>query len=249
MTPTLLDIHSVSLTFPGVERPILSNITYAVQTGDFVIVLGSNGSGKSSLLKLIDQRYQPSSGKINLDGKLLTSYRDKSFHCAVKTLTQNYHESLFTSLTVLENYLLIRQQYEPNLLAIKTQHESEFLQTYLSQFNTNLSSKLNQIVDQLSGGEKQALALALTVLYPPRILLLDEHTSALDPKSAEQLMSMTQQITEKYHITCILTTHDLAIAEQYGNRILALRNGKIHHRIENDKKQDFNQENLLAACY
>lgn len=249
MTSELLSIQAASLDLPGLDRPILSAIDYQIQSGDFIIVLGSNGSGKSSLLKLLDNRYHPTAGQVLLAGKALSTYSPSHLNRFVKTLTQNYHESLFTSLTVLENYLIVKQRYEPNLFSINQKQEQEFLSTYLLQFNTNLAAKLNQIVDKLSGGEKQALALALTVLHPPRILLLDEHTSALDPKSAEQLMTITQQIVERYNITCLLTTHDLAIAEQYGSRILALRHGKVHQRIEQNEKKQLTQDCLLAACY
>jgi putative ABC transport system ATP-binding protein len=105
------------------------------------------------------------------------------------------------------------------------------------------------VVDRLSGGERQALTLALSVLYPPSILLMDEHTSALDPKAAQQLMMLTQRVVTEHRITCLLTTHDLDIALEYGNRILALRQGEVFHSIENDKKTGLSQQDLLAVCY
>lgn len=245
----LIDIKNVSLTFSGAEKVILSDINYQVKKGDFVIILGSNGSGKSSLLKLLSRQHQPCTGMISVEGSGLNSYPGKKLSRHVKTLTQNCHESLFTSLTVLENYLLVKQCYEPNLFALKNKGDRAYFAEYLLKFNVNLAAKLDQMVEQLSGGEKQALALALTVLYPPRILLLDEHTSALDPVSAERLMLLTQQVAEEFRITCFLATHDLGIAEKYGNRILALQNGKIHHEIERSDSGILNQKSLLAACY
>jgi putative ABC transport system ATP-binding protein len=145
--------------------------------------------------------------------------------------------------------LIVQQQYHSNLFSFKEKQDREFFADYLLAYNPNLSSKLDQTIDKLSGGEKQALALALTVLHPPKFLLLDEHTSALDPKSAEQLMSLTDAIIKKHKITCILTTHDLAIAEQYGNRLIALRNGKIYRCIEVDEKKILSQQELFATCY
>lgn len=236
---TLLDVKNLSLKIPGLDKPILNNINYQVAKGDFVIILGSNGSGKSSLLKLIDHRYQPTSGKI------LTE-KSKS---DVITLTQNTNESLFGSLTLLENYLLVKQRHESKLFAIASKQEREFFANYLIEFNPNLSTKLDQIVDRLSGGEKQALALALSVLYPPKILLLDEHTSALDPKSGQDLMALTHKIATAHHITCMLTTHDLDIALQYGNRILALRHGEVYKMIEGEEKKRLTQKDLLEVCY
>jgi putative tryptophan/tyrosine transport system ATP-binding protein len=248
MSKVLIDIDNVSLSFPGGEKAVLSSINYQVQTGDFVVVLGSNGSGKSSLLKLLNRQYQPTAGKILLEGNALNLYTEKKLRRQIKMLTQNCHESLFISLTVLENYLLVKQFYEPDLFAVKSKLEREYFENYLLKFNPNLARKLDQLVEQLSGGEKQALALALMVLYPPRILLLDEHTSALDPVAASHLMRLTYQIARESSITCFLTTHDLAIAEEYGNRILALRHGVIHQKIERSDVE-INQSMLLAGCY
>lgn len=229
MTSTILSLQHVSLQLPSVEKPILSDIHYQVKEGDFIVLLGSNGSGKSSLLKLLDNRYQSTSGVIH-----------KAPHCTMRTLTQNCHESLFTSLTVLENYYLF---------TLNKKADKHFFADYIKKFNVNLANKLDQTVEKLSGGEKQALALALSVLHPPKILLLDEHTSALDPKSAQQLMALTQQVVSQNHMTCILTTHDLDIALQYGNRILALRNGRMLQVIDDGEKAKLDQTTLLAACY
>ena len=249
MTPALLELKKASLQLKEIDKAILSSISYSVNENDFVIILGSNGSGKSSLLKLIDKRYQTSHGEILIEGKSIKSYSNNTLHHTVKTLTQNCPESLFESLTVLENYLLVKQQYEPRLFALNTKIERAYFKNYVQDFNPNLALKLDQVVDKLSGGEKQALALALTVLYPPRILLLDEHTSALDPKSAASIMALTRKIIQKYKITCLLTTHDLSEAKQYGNRILVLKESKIHQMIEAEDKEKLSEAELLTLCY
>ena len=249
MKSALLNIDHVSLKISGVDIPILSDINYQVQQGDFVIILGSNGSGKSSLLKLLDGRYHQTAGNIYLNEKFLSNYSTYKLSQTIITLTQNPHDSLFTSLTILENYLLVKQRHESKLFSLVSKTERAFFANYLTEFNDNLPGKLDQVVDKLSGGEKQALALALSVLYPPKILLLDEHTSALDPKSAQQLMSLTQRVVAEHNITCMLTTHDLDIALQYGNRILALHQGKIFKMIEQENKKSLTQQDLLAVYY
>ncbi len=223
MSP-MIEFKNVYLTLKN-QIHILENITYAINQGDFIILLGSNGSGKSSFLKLLDQRYQLTTGEICLPRK------------KIATLTQHYNESLFTSLTVIENYVLIKNKKEKKSAVIE----------YLNQFNENLKNKLHTVVDNLSGGEKQALALALNLINLPDILLLDEHTSALDPLTRKNLMLITDRMVKKYGITCILTTHDLDIATNYGNRILAIKNGKIHHACDN--KNSLSTEKLLEACY
>lgn len=240
MTP-FIQIKNISLTFPGLEIPVLSDINYEINAHDFIIVLGSNGSGKSSLLKLLDRRYIPTSGTILFNQQSLEKIPSKIITKKIITLTQNTEDSLFGSLTVFENYLLIHPSH--------SKKDRDYFAFYIQDFNPNLPNKLDQLVEKLSGGEKQALALALRVLYPPEILLLDEHTSALDPKSAERLMAVTERVVSENHITCILTTHDLDIALQYGNRILALRQGKIYQSIDADKKKILNQQELLMQCY
>ncbi len=247
MKSTLLQIKNVTLNFS--EKNILSGITYPINTGDFIIVLGSNGSGKSSLLKCLNKTYEPTVGTILLRDQSIAAIPDKKLSRHVKMLTQNTHESLFTSMTVLENYLLVKQSHESSLLAINTRQAREFFADYILKFNANLADKLDQPVYQLSGGEQQALALALTVVYPPEILLLDEHTSALDPFTADRLMQLTKQTLQDANITCLLTTHDLSIAQHYGNRILALRNGSIHQVIERDVNEKLSHQQLLSSCY
>lgn len=240
---TILTLNKVSLHFPAKEKPVLHRINYEIHPGDFIILLGSNGSGKSTLLKLLHRHYQPNSGEIHFHGKDISDHPTKKFSEQVAVLTQNCSDSLFPSLTIYENYLLIKRQ---KLLSI-THHtrERNYFSAYLQNFNPNLANKLNSLVDHLSGGEKQALALALCLLYPPSLLLLDEHTSALDPKSSDQIMQLTYQMIMKHNITCILTTHDLEIALRYGNRILMLREGEIHKAIDAQEKRGISKEMLV----
>ncbi|RDI44612.1 ATP-binding cassette domain-containing protein [Aquicella lusitana] len=241
---TILNLKNVTLNFAAAGRSILDGINYEVNHGDFIILLGSNGSGKSTLLKLLHRDYQASSGQINFMGKPIMQYPAKTFSRDVAVLTQNCSDSLFTSLTIYENYLLMKQF--SGLLKKSNKLERNFLIQYLADYNANLSRKLDVVIEQLSGGEKQALALALCFLQPPSLLLLDEHTSALDPKTSDQIMALTQKMITQHHITCIMTTHDLNIAMQYGNRILVLRDGKIYKTLD---KTDFLRKEDLVANY
>lgn len=240
----LLEIKNTTYFVPQIEKPILNNLQYKVFSGDFVIILGSNGSGKSTLLKLIDRRATVPNGKIFLKGKDINQYSQKYYAQKVKTLTQNYNDSLFPTLSLFENYLIANNK------RIKNQKtEREFLQDYLAQFNPKLSTKLDQLVDALSGGEKQTVALALTILHPPLLLLLDEHTSALDPKTAELNMQLTTSMVIKHKITCLLTTHNLRMAEQYGNRILAIQHGDIVARIDSQEKHKLTDKLMYQMFY
>ena len=242
MKESLLKIQNVAFRPPGQDKVILSDINYEIFKSNFIIILGSNGSGKSTLLKLIEKRIFPSEGNILLENKNINTYSKKIYSDKIKTLTQNCDDSLFSSLTILENYRLVQKN-------IFIKQEKEFLQDYLSPFNPNLGQKLNQVVAELSGGEKQSLALAFTILNPPSLLLLDEHTSALDPKTAQANMKLTYDMILKHNITCVLTTHNLNIAMEYGNRILVIRDGKIANKIEKEEKQKFTEETMLKSFY
>lgn len=253
MKQSILEISNITFKLPDISRAILQNINLKVTAGEFIVILGSNGSGKSSLLKLLCREYQPTSGLILLINKHLEKITQKELAQNVVTLTQNCSESLFCSLTIFENYLLAKTRLSGvDRIQIKMSKklEREFCQNYLRSFNPNLADKLNVTVQNLSGGEKQALALAFGVLHPPKILLLDEHTSALDPQTANKIMQLTKDVIIKNHITCLLTTHSLEIALNYGNKILALQNGKILREIDKEQSQKIiDREALLQLCY
>jgi len=241
MKKTILNLNNIAFKISQVNKPILQDINYRVQQGDFIILLGSNGSGKSSLLKLIDRRYQPTFGQIKLNQIDLKKYSVKEFAKQVITLTQNPMDSLFGSLTVLENCLLANER--------GLKHNPVFFENYLADFNVNLKTKFDTKTAALSGGEQQALALALSVLHPPQILLLDEHTSALDPKTADNILNLTAKLIQKHQITCILSTHDLETALNFGNKIVALSNGKILRCFDEEQKKKLTKRDLLETCY
>ena len=237
---SILQFNHVSLNFLGNNTPVLNDLTFQVQKGDFIILLGKNGSGKSTLLKLISRYYQPLFGEILFLNKPIKTFSTHQFSQKIILLSQNCHESLFTSLTLYENYILRKK-----IISSSSQQERDFLKTYLLEFNPNLCDKLDLPVQQLSGGEAQAYTLALCLLEPPDLLLLDENTSALDPKTAEQLMELTQRKIKQHHITCILTTHTLDIALRYGNRLLFFQDGKIHKVIDHEEKIKLTKMELM----
>lgn len=239
---TILSFNQVSLRFANQEKAILENINYTVKQGDFIILLGSNGSGKSSLLKLAHRHYQADTGHVHFRNQPISQLHTKAFSRQVAVLTQDCSQSLFTSLTVVENFQLMKPKK-----SLAT-NEKQFAD-YIADFNPNLAKKLHIQVDQLSGGEKQALVLALCLLQPPTLLLLDEHTSALDPKTSEQIMQLTQAMMARYSMTCILTTHDLDIALRYGNRILMLQDGKMTYTYDDQAKYRLSKEALMKHYY
>lgn len=248
-SPYLCAIENVYLEFSSAEKPILNNINYDINPGDRVIILGSNGSGKSSLLKLLNRTYQPTAGKIFLRGQNLQTVSLQKLSQRVVTVTQDLRDSLFYNLTVLENCLLWETRFQKISFKIGKHESREFYQTYLTEFHRQLPGKMDVCVAALSGGERQSLVLALCLHHPPELLLLDEHTSALDPKIAANLIRYTEKILTEKKITCVLTTHNLDIALKYGNRLLALAEGKIRLQADGEAKTRLTQEEVLESCY
>lgn len=236
-----IQFEHVFLKHPAEEGWILKDIQFSIFPGDFVILLGANGAGKSSLFRLLMREQDPTAGRILFRGQPATQIRLSNWRRRIKILTQHPNHSLFPSFTVFEHFKIMD---EDAVLSEKTKKEKT--SAYLFDFNPNLSSKLDETVLHLSGGESQALALALAVLNPPEVLLLDEHTSALDPQSAIRIMALTEKVVRQHGITCLLTTHNLKMAQEYGDRIVVFKRGQIDQVIERDLKSAFNQEALFG---
>lgn len=239
----MLKLESVSLLFENAHRAILKDVNLRILPGDFVVLVGGNGSGKSSLLKLMNGLYKPTSGKILLQGQSILNEDLESIAQKICTLTQDLTLSTFSSLTVLENCELASLRYKQKLA------ETDQLKTFLDQFHTELRNHLETPVQKLSGGQRQALALAMALLHPPKLLLLDEHTSALDPQAARQIMKMTADMVSQHNITAIMITHDVEDALYFGNRLLALKEGKIIFEAAKEDKAALTKQDLLRLCY
>lgn len=246
---SLCRLEGIDLKFPGADRPILKNINYSIQPGDRIILLGSNGSGKSSLLKLLNRTHQPSHGKIYFKQKNLQTYTTQNLSQSIVTFTQDLRDCLFFDLTVIENCLLWETRFQKNFLKIGQQADSAFFKTYLAEFHKQLPNKMQTKVSSLSGGERQSLVLGLCLHHPPDLLLLDEHTSALDPKIAANLIAYTEKLIIEKSITAVIATHNLDIALHNGNRLLALSAGEIRLQADGQQKQQLTEEEILEKCY
>lgn len=211
----LLQIKNLNFRLPS-GQVILDQINTQIMPGEFVVLVGSNGSGKSSLMKLINQQYRLREGEISLNGENIQQFSRKKLAEQMITLTQFVKDSLFVDLSVFENAKLITP--------LKSMDE---LKNYLHAFNPNLADALKKPVADLSGGEQQQLAFALYMTKQPKLLLLDEHTSALDPQASEKIMQMTHDYARKHHITCIMTTHNMNFAERFSDRLIAMNNGRL----------------------
>jgi putative tryptophan/tyrosine transport system ATP-binding protein len=245
----MLTLNNVNFSVPNRKLPIINNISFSVAPNDFIVIVGGNGSGKSTLINLINHSYRVSSGFIDFLQQPLKNYSNKELAKSVITITQNIKNNLFTDMTIAENAALYELRYKSLFDQTNKKQRLHELQEYLLPFSHKLAVRLDTTVNLLSGGEQQILILALCLRYPPKLLLLDEHTSALDPKTAKIMMEKTYHAIRDRNITCIMTTHNLSFATSYGNRLLALKDGKISQTFEVNKKAQITQQELLDACY
>lgn len=234
----LLSCKNVLFKVIGREVPILRDINFNVNHADFIVLLGSNGSGKSTLINVLNKNLPAISGEISFLGKPLRKYKNKYLAQKIVTLTQNTNDNLFAEMTVFENCLLFDKKANRRQFAI--------FRDYLGSFYGQLADHLHTPVNRLSGGERQILALALCLRSNPSLVLLDEHTSALDPKTANLIMEKTYAIISRLNVACIMATHNLNFAKSYGNRLLAIKNGQI---IIDKDKTHIAQDELLDICY
>lgn len=241
----MLELENIHLRFPGHSQEVLDSLCIKVAPQDFIIILGSNGSGKSSLLRVISGAYPPTKGRIKYGRSLTPSRKKMPLSTKIAFLTQDTKDSLFHEMTVLENGCLNELKTHRASFRTSTEEEKIFYQKHLKPYHPKLPDKMDTCVKDLSGGEKQSLALALALRHHPQLLLLDEHTSALDPKTAKDIMRITSHSIATHKLTALMTTHNIIDALQYGNRLIGLRDGKIIMDVRGEEKDQLRPEDLL----
>lgn len=219
-TDYMVSLKNVTLGSNRLDKKILDDISLEVREGEFVSIVGSNGSGKSSLLKVINGHYNIDLGSLSIAGFSGSELKAKRPEI-IATITQNLQDSVFDDLTVLENIALALKT------SVKTLRKDQTLKESLKDFNRNLPLMLCSKAKNLSGGEKQSLALFMVLRRKPKLLLLDEHTSALDPQTGERLMEKLAKHAKEQKLTILMVTHNHSHAENYGERLLVLTDGKF----------------------
>jgi len=244
----LINCNNVHFGVPG--KKIIQGINLELMPEDFLVVLGGNGSGKSSLMKLLNRVYEYTEGDIKIAGESIRAYNAKSIRQKIMTISQFINDSLFLNLTIAENAIMIESTYaQINKTPFKKRAFLKELPSYLDEFNPKLAKMLKSRVNELSGGEQQILALALYLRAKPKLLLLDEHTSALDPKKAAAVMKYVDKVIKEQKIACIMTTHNLDDALKYGNKVVAISDGEFIFEAHGAKKAKLKLNDLLEYCY
>lgn len=246
MTLELKNITTVVNQGTPEEKTILKQINLKLQDGDFVALLGTNGAGKSTLLNVINGSLKPSSGQILLDGTDITNLSEVKRAKDIAQVFQDPKLGTAPRMTVAENLLLATKRGLRRGLKMRglEKHLAEFKEK-TAQLPNGLSKHLQTFVGNLSGGQRQTLSFLMATIRRPKLLLLDEHTAALDPKTSQNLLALTNDVVSREKITCIMITHQLSDALKYGNRMIILNSGKIVLDAYGEEKKQLTEEKIL----
>jgi putative tryptophan/tyrosine transport system ATP-binding protein len=244
----MLKINRLSKSFPspyGEPNTLFSNLSLDIKEGEFVSIIGSNGTGKSSLLNIISGLIKESSGEITLDNINLTALPEHERTKIISRVFQNPSSGACPSMTVRENLSLALNKGKLLNLKKCLRYKTEKLEELLEGISLDLKKYLDVEVKYLSGGQRQALALVMASVSSPQILLLDEHTAALDPKTSNEIMDLTNKIVAEKNIITLMVTHNLKHALTYGNRLIMLHKGEIVLDVRDHEKKNLTIENIL----
>ena len=210
------------------EMCLFDDFSLTINDGEFVSVVGSNGSGKTSLLNLICGSIPLDAGSIRIGGKDITHMPEYRRQRRIGRVYQNPAMGTCPSMTILENMALADNKGKPfNLLPGTNRQRIDFYREQLKSLGLGLEDKLHVKVGVLSGGQRQAMALLMSTMTPIEFLILDEHTAALDPKTAETIMELTDKVVREKNLTTIMVTHNLRYAVEYGDRLLMMHQGNV----------------------
>ena len=250
----MLKLDHIKKTFnPGTvnEKRALNDLSLHLAPGDFVTVLGSNGAGKSPMFNAIAGAFQPDSGSVVLDGRDITSLPDYKRSKFIGRMFQDPLKGTAPSMTIEENLALayLRASRSRSPFSMVSAAERREFREKLAQLGLGLEDRMNAMVGLLSGGQRQALTLLMATLVTPKLLLLDEHTAALDPATAEKVLELTRKIVAENSITCLMITHNVQSALQLGNRTIMMKDGQIVMELSGTRRSTITTDELLRAFH
>lgn len=247
----MLELQGLRKTFyPGTpnEKKALNGIDIYLNAGDFVTIVGSNGAGKSTLFNAISGVFMVDEGTIRLDGRDITSLKEYKRAYDIGRLFQDTMKGTAPNMTIEENLALAYTRKAGKSFLAVNKRDREYFTELLRKLDLGLETRLKAKVGQLSGGQRQAVSLLMSTISQPKLLLLDEHTAALDPATAQKVLNITTDIVEKSKITTMMITHDMQAALTLGNRTIMMDDGKIIFDISGEERSKMTVEDLLE-CY
>lgn len=245
----MLKIDQVTKLFnPGTvdEKVALFNVNLTLNPGDFVTVIGSNGAGKSTLMNIVSGVMSPDSGSVYIDGQEISHLPEYRRSQWIGRVFQDPMAGTAPHMSIEENLAMAYARGKKRRFRIGvTASKRDFFREQLKRIGIGLEDRLRAKVGLLSGGERQALSLLMATFTQPKILLLDEHTAALDPARAELITRLTEEIIRDLKLTTLMVTHDMEQAIRLGNRLIMMDKGRIILDIDEEKKKDLTVERLL----
>ena len=228
------------------ENKVFSNFILDVSEGDFISIIGSNGAGKSTLLNIISGNIQSDEGYIELDGIDMSKADEFKRSKLIGRVFQNPSLGVAPNMTILENLALADNKGKRYGLTLGINKKRiSYYRELLKEVDLGLEDKLYNKVNLLSGGQRQALTMLMAAMSKPKLLLLDEHTAALDPKTSMKIMEITEKILKETNITTMMVTHNLKQAIKTGNRLIMMHRGKILIDVKGDEKTQLTTEKLM----
>ena len=247
----MLEISNIYKTFnPETidEKILFSDFSISVDDGEFVSVIGSNGSGKTTMLNIASGDIEPDSGKITLNSIDLTGMKNYQRAKYIGRVFQNPAMGTCPSMTIWENMSVADNKAKKyNLTRGLNKQRKDFYRSQLELLGMGLENRLSTPAGSLSGGQRQALALIMATMERPELLLLDEHTAALDPKSSDTVMELTEKIVREKKITTLMITHNLRYAVEYGTRTVMMHEGEIIMDVKGEEKAGKSIDDYLGV--
>ena len=247
----MLELQGIRKTFyPGTpnEKKALNGVDLHLNAGDFVTIVGSNGAGKSTLFNAISGVLSVDEGTIRLDSKNITNMKEYKRAYDIGRLFQDTMKGTAPNMTIEENLALAYSRKAGKSFFAVNKQDREYFTELLKQLDLGLESRMKAKVGQLSGGQRQAVSLLMSTISQPKLLLLDEHTAALDPATAQKVLDITTRIVSEGRITTMMITHDMQAALTLGNRTIMMDDGKIIFDISGEERTKMTVEDLLE-CY
>jgi putative tryptophan/tyrosine transport system ATP-binding protein len=246
----MLELRAVGKTFnPGTPNELhaLQGVNLKVEDGSFVLIIGTNGSGKSTLLNAVAGSFDIDCGGILLGGANITSWPEHKRAKLIGRVFQNPFSGTAANMSVAENLALAAYRGRPRRLGWPLRHHLlRRFRDRISQLNMGLEDRLKNPIGSLSGGQRQALTLLMATWLRPEVLLLDEHTAALDPKSADQVIALTDTIVRRDKLTTLMVTHSMQQAANLGDRLIMMHRGRIIQDFYGAEKKRLRVDDLMA---
>ncbi len=244
----MIELQKVTKVFnPGTpnENVAVRNLSLNIDSGDFITVIGSNGSGKTTLFNLIGGSYQPTRGSIFAHNKDVTREPEYKRSCYIGRIFQDPLLGTAGNMSLEHNMMICTYKGMKSLKKNLNAKRRAYFRERLSDLNMGLEDRLKDNVGLLSGGQRQALTLLMMALSEPELILLDEHTAALDPHNAEMVLNLTTRFVNEYNLTTVMITHNMHQALQYGNRLIMMDKGEIILNVSGEEKKKLTVNGLI----